>query len=179
MFVMQMNRFRSYEINCRTKRACVSLNLTSCFCLVRYGEPWGAWPGGARLQDALPGRVPHFFAWAHAFLLEEGPRGETYLWVSAGLPRGLLHLHRTSVSAWGEPIELHAEPSLNQKWGLCSEWSALTDLRRRIWACETILRNFFSGSKTEMETRKRCPACCKRTATENGERLFCKDSKFA
>uniref|UniRef100_A0A4W6E4W3 Tyrosine-protein kinase n=1 Tax=Lates calcarifer TaxID=8187 RepID=A0A4W6E4W3_LATCA len=35
--------------------------------------------GGARLQDALPSRVPQLLTRAHAFLLEEGPRGEAYI----------------------------------------------------------------------------------------------------
>ena len=55
----------------------VFLFTKSNFCfLVRYGEPRGAGPGGARVPDALPGRVPRLSARAHALVLEEGPGGE-------------------------------------------------------------------------------------------------------
>lgn len=73
--------------------------------------------------------MPHFLAWPHAFLLEEGSWREAYIWVPAGLPRRLLHLHRTPVSTWGEPIEPQTVSNPNGEWGLSTEWSALTDLR--------------------------------------------------
>ena len=70
----------------------------------RYGEPGGVRPGGAWLQDAVPGRVPRIAAWPDADLLEERARGEAHLRVPAGLPGGLLHLHGASVPAGREPV---------------------------------------------------------------------------
>lgn len=106
----------------------------------RNGEPWGPGPGGAWLQDALPIRVPQLLARAHAFLLEEGPRREAYVWVPAGLPRGLLHLHRTPVSAWREPIEPHTEPKTEgqepQHRTICTN-RPQRNACERIWAYET------------------------------------------
>lgn len=122
----------------------------------RNGEPRGAGPGGARLQDALPGRVPQLLARAHALLLEEGPGGEAYVRVPAGLPRGLLHLHRTPVSARGEPIEPPTGGGAGGK-NLNTARSALTDLRgnacERIRACESHAGGT-RGSSVEAKTKK-------------------------
>lgn len=72
--------------------------------LSRYGEPGGARPGGAWLQDAVPSRVPRIPSRADADLLEEGTRREAHLRVPAGLPGGLLYLYRASVPARREPV---------------------------------------------------------------------------
>lgn len=78
----------------------LSSRIWSC----RYGEQRGVGPGGAWLQNAVPGRVPRVPAWSDADVLEERARGETHLRVPAGLPGGLLHLHGASVPAGGEPV---------------------------------------------------------------------------
>lgn len=78
--------------------------LTSCLRCPRYGEPGGVRPGGAWLQDAVPSRVPRIPAWPDADLLEKRAGGEAHLWVPAGLPGGLLHLHGASVPARREPV---------------------------------------------------------------------------
>lgn len=79
--------------------------LTSCTCLVfRHEQPRGAGAGGARLQDAVPPGLPHLAARADAAVLEEGRRGAAHLRVPASLLGGLLHSHRASVPARGQPL---------------------------------------------------------------------------
>lgn len=77
----------------------------SSFILHRHGEPWGAGPGGAWLQDALPNGVPWITAWAHAHVLEERTWGATHFWIPARLPGGLLHLYGATVPARGKPVK--------------------------------------------------------------------------
>lgn len=75
----------------------------------RDGEPGGVGPGGAGLQDAVSGWMPRFYARPDANLLEERARGEAHIWVPAGLPGGLLHLHGASVPAGREPVDVHIQ----------------------------------------------------------------------
>ncbi len=76
---------------------------------LRYGEPGGAGPGGARLQDALSRRVSRLPARADADLLAQGSRGAAHLRIPPGLPGRLLHLHWTTVPAGREPLEMQIQ----------------------------------------------------------------------
>lgn len=80
--------------------------------LLRYGEPGGAGPSGARVQDALSRRVPGLPARAHADLLAQGARRAADLRVPPELPGRLLHLHWTTVPAGREPLEILIQPSM-------------------------------------------------------------------
>ncbi len=79
---------------------------------LRYGEPGGAGPGGARVQDALSRRVPRIPARADADLLAQGARGAAHLRIPPELPGRLLHLHWTTVPAGREPLEMQIQSSV-------------------------------------------------------------------
>lgn len=79
---------------------------------LRYGEPWGAGPGGAWLQDALSRRVPRIPARADADLLAQGARGAAHFWIPPELPGRLLHLYWTTVPARREPLEKQIQSSV-------------------------------------------------------------------
>lgn len=116
----------------------------------------------------MPFRVPHLLARAHAFLLEEGPRGEADFWVPAGFFRGLLHLHRTPVSAWGEPLDLHTwnwtEQGANANMLTICTNRPQRSTCERMWACETLGGAWDSSVKQNWNLQKVPKAAPARTS---------------
>lgn len=70
----------------------------------RYGESRGPGAGRARLSHALPPGVPRVPPWDDEAVLEEGARWKTYLRIHPVLFGRLLHSHRATVPAGGQPL---------------------------------------------------------------------------
>lgn len=74
------------------------------FVLCRDGESGGAGAGGARIPHALSPRLPGVSARDDEELLEKGAGREANVRVHPVLFGRLLHCHRATIPAWGQPL---------------------------------------------------------------------------